>query len=691
MNSFAQIQNSSVEKKLENTTNILLNLPANLDQKLAFLESSFPIKATLSRFEGILDFYKDASTKYRYYLALIVSFEQAECILKTNQFHKKKLISLLDQLFQLDSFYALIGGLPAYYQKFLELLIAKEENDTSSLTYYHPPCIDLRKEPEAYVEEGLKALPEMAEIYPIGGAGDRLGLLEPIKNTPLPAAKLVYREKTLLQGLIEDLEAREYLYFQRFGKTCITPIVLMTSHEKNNHSLIQEICEQNQWFGRGKENFLFMTQPLVPVISEEGNWVSESPFTLCTKPGGHGVLWLLAQKEGILKELAHLGRRFALIRQINNPVAGTDNTLLALAGAGVSQNKTFGFVGCQRLVKAAEGMDLLIQRKSRKETLYSLRNIEYTDFKKAGIEDLPSEENSPYSAFPANTNILFVDLQKIEAFIPKNPFPGALINLKQKVQSQYSSSLVSAGRLEATMQNIVDVLEEAHETKPESLNESFVLFNERRKTLSVTKCLYKAHSSAMGTPESCLYDQLENAYELLKHYCLFDLPKLREFESFLKEGPSFMFSYHPALGPLYKDISKKLYLGSMQKGSSLEIGIANFTASHLHLNGSLSIQASDPFGKTNNRGQRDPKEKGPRCTLNRVFIHNTPFVSSEATNFWIKPPVHEQSCSIRLHGNAEFLAKNVSFKGSFHIEVPDGFKYEAKMKNGKVIIEKVRF
>ena len=241
------------------------------------------------------------------------------------------------------------------------------------------------------------------------------------------------------------------------------------------------------------------------------------------------------------------------------------------------------------------------------------------------------------------------------------------------------------------MQNIVDVLEESHQTKPESLNESFVLFNERRKTLSVTKCLYKAHSSAMGTPESCLYDQLENAYELLKHYCLYDLPKLKEFDKFLKEGPSFMFSYHPALGPLYKDISKKLYLGSMQKGSSLEIGIANFTASHLHLNGSLSIQASDPFGKTNNRGQRDPKEKGPRCTLNRVFIHNTPFVSSEATNFWIKPPVHEQSCSIRLHGNAEFLAKNVSFKGSFHIEVPDGFKYEAKMKNGKVIIEKVRF
>ena len=120
-----------------------------------------------------------------------------------------------------------------------------------------------------------------------------------------------------------------------------------------------------------------MTQPLVPVISEEGNWVSESPFTLCTKPGGHGVLWLLAQKEGILEELAHRGRRFALIRQINNPVAGTDNTLLALAGAGVSQNKTFGFVGCQRLVKAAEGMDLLIQRKSKKKLyiLFEILNI----------------------------------------------------------------------------------------------------------------------------------------------------------------------------------------------------------------------------------------------------------------------------------------------------------------------------
>jgi hypothetical protein len=57
--------------------------------------------------------------------------------------------------------------------------------------------------------------------------------------------------------------------------------------------------------------------------------------------------------------LQQQGRLAALIRQISNPMAGVDTTLLALAGTGFSSRKAFGFMSCERVVGAAEGMNVL--------------------------------------------------------------------------------------------------------------------------------------------------------------------------------------------------------------------------------------------------------------------------------------------------------------------------------------------
>jgi hypothetical protein len=49
-------------------------------------------------------------------------------------------------------------------------------------------------------------LPELGEIYPIGGAGDRLGLVDTETGESLPAALLPYCGRSLLEGLIWDLQ-----------------------------------------------------------------------------------------------------------------------------------------------------------------------------------------------------------------------------------------------------------------------------------------------------------------------------------------------------------------------------------------------------------------------------------------------------------------------------------------------------
>lgn len=99
------------------------------------------------------------------------------------------------------------------------------------------------------------------------------------------------------------------------------------------------------------------------------------------------------------------------MRQISNPMASTDCTMLALAGVGHSTGRLFGFASCNRTVGASEGMNVLMHRRRRSGVgphEYGVTNIEYTEFERLGISDVPTEVGGSESCFPANTNILYV-------------------------------------------------------------------------------------------------------------------------------------------------------------------------------------------------------------------------------------------------------------------------------------------
>ncbi len=98
----------------------------------------------------------------------------------------------------------------------------------------------------------------------------------------------------------------------------------------------------------------------------------------------------------------------------SNPLAGTDSTLLALAGTGYSDMRAFGFACCERAVGAAEGINVLLERKlvgpEGPEYIYNVTNLEYTEFEKYRFAD-ECEEGSEFSRFPANTNVLYISLK----------------------------------------------------------------------------------------------------------------------------------------------------------------------------------------------------------------------------------------------------------------------------------------
>jgi hypothetical protein len=588
---------------------------------------------------------------------------------------------LMQQLLPVERFYAELGGVVGYYWQVLKLMVGESEGAPNA-SYHRPQGIDITT-PTSHVAKatfyGIKHLPEIAEIYPVGGAADRLRLHDERTGLPLPAARLIFCGRSLLEWLIFDLQAREYLYYKTFGKQVVTPIAMMTSREKDNHAQIQAICEENRWFLRPKESFCFFCQPSVPAINLKGDWCLQGPFRPLFKPGGHGVIWKLARDEKVFDWLFAKGRKKALIRQINNPIAGCDHGLLAFCGFGCKEDKIFGFASCQRRVKASEGVNVLIERLNPDGKQFLLTNIEYCDFKKFQIVDEPVAQGSIYSKFSSNTNILFADLQATYDTVAKAPLPGMLVNFKKSVYRTEDGRMVEEemGRLESTMQNIADFFE----ASDESGLQTFLTYNERRKTISTVKREFVLGSSLLETPDGCFLDLLKNARDLLVNECGFLVPEVNDPTTFFIQGPSFIFLYHPALGPLYSIIAQKLQRGILERGSELLLEIAEVRIENLELNGSMIVRAEAIMGHEED-GVLCYSELSGKCVLKNVSVCNRG-IDWEASNvFWRSEITRKECFSLLIKGSGEFHAEDVVFEGDLAIEVEAGTKVTAIMREG---------
>lgn len=438
-------------------------------------------------------------------LALVAARQEHAChgianLVKTEPANSaEKLNQMADTLRRVETFYSAIGGLLGYQLQVLELIwaqgtpehvsqdLVKEtragapptpaEADSGNQTKFHlPPGPDMAQN-EAFAlraaQWGVAALPCVGEVLPLGGAGDRLGLIDERTGEPLPAAMLPYAGRCMLEHLIRDVQAREYLHYKVHGTQHVTPIAIMTSDAKGNHSRISRLIEDKAFFGRPKSSFRLVKQPSVPLVcGTDGRWIVDgSAFQLQLKPGGHGALWKLLQDEGVLTWLEAQNRHAVVVRQVSNPIAGTDTTLLSLAGYGARHGKSFGFASCPRAVGANEGMNVLVEKKAPGGYTYGVSNVEYTEFDKYGLEDDSRDDGSvdesgrAVSIFPANTNVLYVAIPAVRDVLSREgvaSLPGMIINLNKKAKWTDAASGEEreefAGRLECTMQNLADGL-----------------------------------------------------------------------------------------------------------------------------------------------------------------------------------------------------------------------------------------
>ncbi len=614
-----------------------LQLTNTLLEKLDILNQEPTVVRFLAKKTPINTFLQGLTPECDFAIKSILAIGQGDVVFRMEEVANfEKLRELLQQLLQVERAYSALGGIVGYHVMVLRLL--EENASADEKVYDRPGGLDISTmtgETWEAVRWGIDLLPEMGELYPVGGAGDRLNLHDPVTGEALPCAKLPFCGRSLLETMLRDLQGREVLYERITGKKVITPVAFMTSQEKNNDGYVREILEELNWLGRPKDSFFFFVQPNVPVITNEGNWSLSAPLTLYTKPGGHGVMWKLAQEAGLFEWFAERGRKKVLVRQVNNPMAGTDQGLLAFTGIGAHHDKAFGFASCERLIGAPEGMNIVVKRENRT----CLTNIEYTDFAKNGIEEAPKEPGSPYSAYPANTNILFGDLKIIEELATTRPIPGLIINMKNRVpytDEDGATRRVKGGRLESTMQNLADYLEAPA---------TFLTYNERRKTISVTKQSYTDGSIA-NTPNGAFMDLLANNRELLR-ICGVTLPN---------EGLLFLF--HPALGPLYSVIAQKIQGGSFAAGSELQLDVAEAAIENMTLEGSMRVLASDPLEAS--------------VVLRGVTVRNSGIGDQISHEMWSNDFQRKEELKIELGVGSQFLAEGVTIEGARTFRVPDG-------------------
>lgn len=570
-----------------------------------------------------------------------------------------------EPLLEIERFYFEEGGIFGYHVRALTLIFEKKEESRFSII--SPPRINVseNEKTDQAIIAAIKKLANLAIMHPVGGLGDRLNLRSK-SGSALPVALLPFLGKTLLELLVRDIAALEYLYYKFFDEQITIPIAFMTSHIKENDQHIRAFLSQKRWFSRPKKSFFLFPQISVPVIAENGLWAHTTDDALNFQPGGHGAIWRTADCKGVFDFLIQQDKNYILVRQVNNPLAAIGSSLLALFGFGVTFEKSFGIASCPREKGAAEGALALIEKE---KVGFSISNIEYTDFERTSLDKLIERGVD----LPANTNLLFADLKKLLPFIRKNPLPASTFNRKSDVLVSLESGEkcpMKGGRLESMMQNISDFLiSESKETLP-----SFLTYQPREKIMGAVKRSSSENGSLLETPEGAFFELLKCNYHLLES--ISDLPPFCTQEEYLKTGPSLLFLYHPALGPLFEIIRKKILRGKIFHNSEINLEIADLYMEDCTIDGSLLIFAENVMGEKRKEGLRYGEETG-KCYLKNVSFQNQGIDRKAKNVFWQGSIRRKEKFNLKILGNGEFFAANVHFQGEWNLTIPSGERWVA--------------
>ena len=308
-------------------------------------------------------------------------------------------LAMLAQLEALNGQYP--GGLAAYVGNARRLLAASREgvNPFEGQTPSVPQGERLQSGTSEFLvaeDVGAKETDACAFVLVAGGLGERLGY---------NGIKLELPSEVTTSTCYLDLYCQSILAMQRRVLTSKPiPLAIMTSGD--THDKTVELLRANNNFGMAEGQIVLMKQEKVPaLVDNDAKFALDDPYTVSTKPHGHGDVHMLLHSTGLAHKWHDEGRRWVVFFQDTNGVVFSAIN----AALGVSSMHGFDVNSLtvpRRPGEAVGGICKLTNVDGADMTI----NVEYNQLDpllRATVSpegDVPDE--SGFSPYPGNINVL---------------------------------------------------------------------------------------------------------------------------------------------------------------------------------------------------------------------------------------------------------------------------------------------
>ncbi|KAK3237321.1 hypothetical protein CYMTET_52593, partial [Cymbomonas tetramitiformis] len=359
---------------------------------------------------------------------------------------------MLKQLAALDANYP--GGLLKYIRNARTLLKASKEgaNPLAGWTPSVPEGTALEygtSEFLQYEQAGVDEVGYAGFVLVAGGLGERLGF-SGIK-VGLPVEKV--SDMTYLQFYCESILHLQKLFNDKHGTDRQLPFAIMTSED--THAATEALLATNGYFGMQEGQVQLMKQEKVPCLADNDAALAckpGSPFTVLTKPHGHGDVHSLMHTKGIAAQWRTSGVKWVCFFQDTNAMV-----FRAIpSGLGISAKKGFAFNSLCAPRKAKEAVGAITKLTHEDGRVMTL-NVEYNQLDpllRGTISPDGGDMNDAtgFSPFPGNLNQLIIAM---DTYVEQLDSSGGVIAefVNPKYADSEKTTFKAPTRLECMMQD----------------------------------------------------------------------------------------------------------------------------------------------------------------------------------------------------------------------------------------------
>jgi len=262
---------------------------------------------------------------------------------------------------------------------------------------------------------GLEQMASSCFVMVAGGLGERLGY---------NGIKVALPSDTCTGVCFIDLYCQYLLAYQervrslKQDSSIVIPFAIMTSGDTDKKT--RALLEENKNFGMADGQIIIIKQEKVPALNNndaEFVLAKDDPFSLVTKPHGHGDVHTLIYSQGLSKKWVEDGKKWVVFFQDTNGLV-----FRALpATLGVSLEKKLAVNSLTVPRRPGEAVGAICRLESETKPSMTI-NVEYNQLdalmSASGVEDTVGE--SGFSSFPGNINVLVFDIQSYAAELEKS-------------------------------------------------------------------------------------------------------------------------------------------------------------------------------------------------------------------------------------------------------------------------------